>query len=221
MAASAKQIMFLMNYSPAYKCLALLTIFSAFAYAGSKVPPKARAQVDKSANALSLPPDTLIFAQLTAELDIAHCSPGDRVEAEITHEVKVDHAVILERGERVIGQIIKAAAPDASGLYGALIVFDNVATKDGGVVTANLEVKAISPPEAGDESVGPAAPVNPYATEGRNGELTSRSRGAVNLPGVTLAVGNENGKRVTILTSKKGDIRLAKRSQIVFRTANL
>lgn len=207
--------MFSINYFAVQKRFALVLLFSAFVYAGSKVPSEAMTQAGDSAKPVTLPPDTLIFAQLSAELDIAHCRPGDRIEAEITQGVKVNHAVVLRNGGRVIGQIIKAAAPDASGLYGVLIVFDSIAAKDGGLVTSNMDVQAISPPETGYDPVP-----DPDPTLGLVGQLTSRSKGAINLPGVTLAAGNDNGKRVTILTSKKGDIRLPKRSQIIFRTTN-
>jgi hypothetical protein len=212
-----------MSHFSAHKCLAFALVFSAFALTASKAPLKATTQVGTPAtSAANLPPDTLIFAQLVTELDSAQCKAGDHVEAEITHEVKVGHDTVFRRGSRVIGQVVKAAGPDASGLYGVLIIFDTVVAKDGAVETLKMDVQAISTPETGDTNgVGPALPSNPGATEGPHGELTSRSRGVVNLPGVTLASGNANGKRITILTSKKGNIRLTKRSQVVFRTVNL
>jgi hypothetical protein len=206
-----------------FTSLALALLLSVRTQSLSIVSASGPRQPDASAkvagSAVNLPANTLIFAKFVAELNTSQCKPGDRVEAEITHEVKVGHDIVLMRGGHVIGQVSRAAGPDANGVYGVWLIFGNVSSKDGDPSTVHLEIQAVSPPERQEDAdnPGPAVADDRYATEGRHGELTARSRGAINLPNLNLSSGTSNGTHITILTSKKGNIRLAKGSQVVFR----
>lgn len=174
-----------------------------------------------AAKVLNLPADTAIIAKLVASVDTTQCKPGDRVEAEITHEVKAGHDK-LERGGHVIGQVTKAAGPDANGMYAVWVVFDKVAVKHGDPLSLNMNIQAISAPETGDNADGITAmgiPVKQGGTEGPHGELTTKSSGVIRLPGLTLTNGIANGRPLTVLASKDR-IHLAKGSQVVFRVVN-
>lgn len=173
------------------------------------------------ASTLNVPAGTAIVAKLVAVLDAAQSKPGDRVEAEVTHDVKVGHDTAIKHGTHVIGKVAKVAAADGNGQSSVWIVFDSVASKNAGPATVYLEVQAISKPEGSDDTAigsGPGIPQPPHsATEGPHGELTTGSTGVIGLPNVTLANGTGNGMPVSQFTSTKGDLRLSKNAQVVFR----
>jgi hypothetical protein len=214
-----------MNRLVSSMLLVLAWAFLGYAHGATSIASTTLAQGDPSAQpaakVLNLPADTPIIAKLVAPVDISQCKPGDRVEAEITNEVKAGHDK-LERGGHVIGQVTKAEGPDANGMYAVWIVFDKVAGKHGDPLSLNMDLQAISAPETGDNADGVTVmgiPVKQGATEGPHGELTAKSSGVIRLPGVTLTNGIANGKPLTVLASK-GRIRLAKGSQVVFRVVN-
>ena len=214
----------MVNRLVASMLLVLAWAFLACAHAATNIASTMRAQEDASAQPgpkLNLPADTVILARLVAPIDISQCKPGDRVEAEITHEVKAGHDK-LERGGHVIGQVVNLAGPDANGMYALWIGFDKVAMKHGELFSLNMDMQAISAPETGDNADGVTAmgiPINKGGTEGPHGELTAKSSGVIRLPGLTLTNGIANGKPLTVLASKD-KIRLAKGTQVVFRVVN-
>lgn len=177
------------------------------------------------ASTLNVPAGTAIVGKLVAVVDASQIKPGDRVEAEVTHDVKAGHDTVIKHGAHVIGKVAKVAAADGNGQSSVWIVFDSVASKNAGPATLHLEVQAISKPEGSDDTAigsGPGIPQPPHsATEGPHGELTTGSTGVIGLPNVTLANGTGNGMPVSQLTSTKGDLRLPKNAQVVFRVTAL
>lgn len=211
-----------MNRFAVFASLLLVFLFSTCSQRASAFPTRALPQAAAaSAATVNVPVGTAIVAKLVAVLDTSQCKPGDRVEAEITHDVKVGHDTILKHGGHVIGKVAKVAAPDANGQSSVWIEFDSVAAKNAEPATLHLDVQAISKPETGDETAlgsGPGIPQPPdRANEGPHGELTTASTGVVNAPNLTFANGTANGVPVTQLTSTKGNLRLSKGAQIVFR----
>ena len=205
--------------------LVVACAFLAYAHGATGIALTTPAQEAPSAQpapkALSLPADTMILAKLIAPIDLSQCKPGDRVEAEIVHDVKAGHDK-LERGAHVIGQVTKLACPDGNGMYTVWITFDKVAAKHGDLFSLNMDMQAISAPETGDNADGVTAmgiPVNLGGTEGPHGELTAKSSGVIKLPGLNLTNGVANGKPLTVLASKD-KIRLVKGTQVVFRVIN-
>jgi hypothetical protein len=201
-------------------CTFLASTYDATGIA-STTPAQEAPSAQPAPKALSLPADTMILAKLIAPLDLSQCKPGDRVEAEILHDVKAGHDK-LERGAHVIGQVTKLACPDGNGMYAVWITFDKVAMKHGDQFSLNMDMQAISAPETGDNADGVTAmgvPVNLGGTEGPHGELTTKSSGVIKLPGLTLTNGVANGKPLTVLASKD-KIRLVKGTQVVFRVIN-
>jgi hypothetical protein len=206
--------------------LILLWTFLCFGEGLAKTPATTFTQGDGAAKpagkVLSLPADTVIFAKLAATLDTAQCTQGERIEAEITHDVKVGHDTVLKRGGRVIGHVAGAAKLDANGMHGFWIVFDTVAAKNADPMTLHADIQAVSPPETSGADAGILFPVaaDRSTTEGPHGELTAESKGAIRLPGVTLATRDADGVQVTGLASKSDNIHLVKGSQLVFRVVN-
>ena len=205
--------------------LILAGTFSFYTCGANGSPPTTPTQGDASAKppakALNLPADTVIIARFVANLDTAQCKLGDRIEAEVVHDVKVDHDTVIKRGARVIGHVA-GAEPDASGTHGVWIVFDTIAAKNADPTTLHMDIQAISPPETSGAVAGLLIPVpaNRSATEGPHGELTEDSKVVIRLPGVTLASRNANGMQITVLASSANNIHLVKGSQVVFRVLN-
>jgi hypothetical protein len=196
--------------------------------AASAAPPQASDSAAPAAKPLNLPAGTAIIAKLVAGLDTAQCKPGDRVVAQVTHDVKVGSQAVIKKGVLVTGKIWKVqSTPDASGLYGLWIVFDSVAPKSGETNSLTMDVQAISPPPAtGNDDLnghdtGALMAGHRSASDSAVDELTAKNVGAVALPGLDVAFQNTNGAHVTLLVSKKGNFKLAKNSQVVFRVAAL
>lgn len=208
---------------------ALVLAFSACAQGKSNAPADVSEQTsepDKNpGNTINLPSDTAILAKLVSQLDPKRCKVGDSVEAQTTDDVKAGGQAVIKKGSRVIGRISELqTAPKAGGLYGVGIVFDNVVSKSGEPILLHMEIQAIAPsPNSGinpitDLPFGYSNHAN--ANEGGVTELTSKSRGAIHLPGVELGVTVAKGTHITVLTSRSRAIQLEKGSQIVFRVVN-
>jgi hypothetical protein len=194
--------------------------------AASAAPSQASDSSTPAAKPLNLPAGTAIIAKLVAGLDTAQCKPGDRIDAQVTHDVKVGSQAVIKKGAIVTGKISKVqSAPDAAGLYGLWIVFDSVAPKAGEANSVTLDVQAIAPPPAtGNDDIngrdtGALMGGHRSASDAAVDELTARNVGAVALPGIDIAFQNTNGAHVSLLVSKKGNFKLAKNSQVVFRVA--
>jgi hypothetical protein len=211
--------------------LASLFALTACGQGGPNVPSQGPEQVSTAAkapgNAIALPSDTPIFAKLTAELDTQHCKAGDLVNTQITHDVKDGSRTAIKKGAVISGKISKVQAePDGGGLYGVWIVFEQVELKSGESAELRLDIQAVAPPENGGADnlngvdTGALMAGHGSATEGRVNVLTAKSRGTVGVPGVDVAFQNAGGAHITMLVSKKGNFRLVKGSQVVFRVFN-
>lgn len=216
--------------------LALAIVILAWANGASDVSAKAFPQTTDSAkaaqNAIQIPADTPIFTRLVSEVDIRKCKLGEQVEAQLIHDVKVDRQTLLKRGSRIIGRVNKLqATPDAEGKYKIGILFDGAVAKNSPLSGLHLEVQALAgpPAEGNDNARDPRgmAQTNIDAgtkgglsgAAGPQGELTEKSKGPIGLPGLELGTEISEGVHTTILSSK-GNLKLAKDSQIVFRVVN-
>lgn len=215
--------------------LALAIGLLAWANGASDVSAKAFPQTTDSAkaaqNAIQIPADTPIFTRLVSEVDIKKCKLGEQVEAQLIHDVKVDRQTLLKRGSRIIGRVNKLqATPDAEGKYKIGILFDSAAAKNSAPSGVHVEVQALAPPpvEGNDNARDPrgmaqtnidAGAKGGLSGEGPRGELTEKSKGPIGLPGLELGTEISEGVHTTILSSK-GNLKLAKDSQIVFRVVN-
>jgi hypothetical protein len=192
--------------------------------AASAAPPQASDSAASTAKPLNLPAGTAIIAKLVAGVDTSQCKPGDTIEAQVTHDVKVGSQAVIKKGAIVSGKISKVqSTPDASGLYGLWIVFDSVALKAGEANSLTMDVQAIAPPPAtGSDNLngrdtGALMAGHRTASDSAVDELTAKSVGSAAVPGVDVAFQNSNGAHVSLLVSKKGNFKLAKNSQVVFR----
>jgi hypothetical protein len=206
----------------------LLLASLACAQDASSAPPKPLPQAtdssSSSGNTLALPGGAVIVAKLTAGIETSQCKPGDPVNAQVTHDVKDGSRTVIKKGALISGKISKVeTAPEPGGLYGLWMVFDKVALKAGEPDSLPMDIQAIAPPETGGTDnlngvdTGALMAGHRSASEGTVELLTAKSRGAIALPGIDIAIQTLNGVHLALLVSKKGNFRLAKGSQIVFR----
>lgn len=215
-------------------CLSLALVVPGWANGTSSVPAAVPAQAADSAKAtLQIPADTPILARLTTEVNIKKCQLGERVEAQVTHDVKVDKQTVIKRGAKVVGQVTKLqATPDSSGMYKIGILFDTVEQKNSAPAGLHLEVQALAPPPAsGDDdardprgmaqtNINAGAKGHLSGDQGPQGELTDKSRGPIGFSGLELGAEIAQGVHTTILSSSKDNIRLTKDSQVLFKVVN-
>jgi hypothetical protein len=193
-------------------------------------PTNAQAQASGSTKApekaLSLPSGTAIVGRLSEKLYADRCRIGDVVEAQITRDVTEGHQTLLKRDAHVTGRIVKLnTASNATEPYGVGILFDNVALKNGDVLSLHVEIQAIAPPQNAGLNPITDIPYSPggakvNANQGVVEPLSPKSQGPTGLFGVSLGVETANRTHISILSSTNGNIHLEKWSQVVFRVVN-
>jgi hypothetical protein len=109
----------------------------------------ATAQSDTAAKASStsatLPNGTGIVGTLSTNLDSKHSRVGDRVEVEVTQDVKPGDRILLRRGSHITGQITQANAFSKGSDNAAIeIVFDHVVPKGGEQISIYFAVYALA-----------------------------------------------------------------------------
>jgi hypothetical protein len=108
-------------------------------------PPQSNLPAKNSADSLSLPMGTAIVGTLSTKLDTKHSKAGDRVEVEVTQDVKSGGQILLRRGSNVTGQVALVNAFAKGNSNGKLeIVFDNVVAKSGEQIPAYLAIYALA-----------------------------------------------------------------------------
>jgi hypothetical protein len=220
----------LMKSHVAFSLLNLAVLSLVFAYVATGVPGKLLAQANDgqsgaSANTFELASGTAILGRLDSQLYTEHCSKGDRVEIQITHDVMQGHQTVLKKGARAVGKIVKLqTSPEEGGMYGVGILFDSMVLKNGDTVPLRMEIQAIAPPSAvginriTDLPDGGGNQVN--ANQGAVEAIGVKRQDPVDLPGVALGIETVNGTHISILACKTGNIHLEKWSQIVLRVVN-
>jgi hypothetical protein len=98
----------------------------------SDAAPQSNLAAKNSSDSLSLPDGTGIVGVLSTTVDTRHAKPGDRVEVEVTQDVKPAGHVLLRAGSHVTGEVTLAYAFSKGESNSKLeIVFDKVVTKRG------------------------------------------------------------------------------------------
>jgi len=111
----------------------------------SDAPAQMAAPAKASPSSASLPNGTGIVGTLSTNLDTKHSRAGDRVEVEVTQDVKPADRVLLRKGSHISGQITQVNAFSKGSDNAALeIVFDNVAPKGGDQISTYLAISALA-----------------------------------------------------------------------------
>jgi len=129
--------------------LALAWTVSAAARSTPSNTPDAPVQSDTPAKtsptSASLPNGTGIVGTLSTNLDTKHSRVGDRVEVEVTQDVKPADRILLRKGSHITGQITQVNAFSKGSDNAALeIVFDNVIPKGGEQISTHLAIFALA-----------------------------------------------------------------------------
>lgn len=106
----------------------------------SNAPPQPAVTVPLSAG-------TAINASLVGTLDSTRCKPGDPVAAVVTEAVTYQRSVLLPKGSRIVGHVVRTGADTEQG--SALFVeFNRVILPNGQEAVLNAGIQALAPPNA-------------------------------------------------------------------------
>ena len=190
-------------------------------------PPPSNQPAGNSSDSLNLPKGTGIVGTLSTNLDTKHSKVGDRVEVEVTQNVKPGGHILLRSGSHVTGQITQAYAFSKKEDSNAKleIVFNNVVSKSGEQIPTYLVIYALaagSDPttddlqdprgmEATSQRAGAAGGLGRPA----NGVLQPDSKGIFGLDGLILVPMARDKPPTSLVRSERQDVRLKKGTEIV------
>jgi len=190
-------------------------------------PPQSNLPAKNSADSSSLPQGTAIVGTLSTKLDTKHSKAGDRVEVEVTQDVKSGGQILLRRGSHVTGQVALVNAFAKGSSNGKLeIVFDKVVAKSGEQIPAYLAIYALaakSDPTKDDlqDGRGLAATSTKAGVNGGLGRpadgqlLKPDTRGVIGLDSLRLTPMARDKPPTSLMHSDSKDVRLEKGTEIV------
>jgi hypothetical protein len=189
-------------------------------------PPQSNLPAKNSADSLSLPLGTAIVGTLSTKLDTKHSKAGDRVEVEVTQDVKRGGDILLRRGSHVAGQVAAAYAFAKGSSNAKLeIVFDKAVAKNGEQIPASLVIYALaakSDPTKDDVQDGRGlaatstkAGVNGGLGRPGDGLLKPDTKGVVGLDSLRLTPMARDKPPTSLVHSDSKDVRLEKGTEIV------
>jgi len=133
-------------------CSALLAISVAGTTMGQVKYPDgqtelARPAAQQSAPAITIPlcAGTPINASLISSLDSQHSKPGDAVSAMVTEAVTYQRSVLLPKGSRILGHVVRTGA-DAEQGSAIFVEFDRAILPNGQQAGLNAGIQALAPP---------------------------------------------------------------------------
>jgi hypothetical protein len=189
-------------------------------------PPQSNLPAKNSNDSLSLPNGTGIVGTLSTNLDTKHSKVGDRVEVEVTQDVKPAGQVLLRRGSHITGQVTLAYAFSKGNSNAKLeIMFDKVVAKSGEQIPAYLAICALaakSDPAVDDLQDGRGlaatstkAGVNGGLGRPANGLLKPDTKGVIGLESLRLTPMARDNPPTSLVRSESKDVRLEKGTEIV------
>ena len=142
-------------------------------------------KVEASTPAVTIPlsTGTAINASLVGTLDSERCKPGDPVSAIVTEPVVYQRSVLLPKGSKIVGHVVRTGAGDGDGSSALFVEFDRAVLKDGQAAVLNAGIQALAP-----AGTAPTIPSREKYEESRMAGLVGRrpeqqeSSGTVVLP---------------------------------------
>jgi hypothetical protein len=161
-----------------------------------------------------------------SNLDTKHSTVGDRVEVEVTQDVKPGGHILLRTGSHVTGQFTQAYAFAKGDSNSKLeIVFDNIISKSGEQIPTYLVIYALaanSDPRTEDlqdprglDATSQRAGVAGGLGRPAGGPLQPDSKGIVGLDGLRLVAMARYKPPTSLVRSESKDVRLEKGTEIV------
>ena len=189
-------------------------------------PPQSNSPLKSSSDSASLPNGTGIVGILSTSLDAKHSKVGDRVEVEVTQDVKHGGHILLRTGSHVTGQVTQAYAFSKEDSNSKLeIVFDNIISRSGEQIPTYLVIYALaakSDPTTEDlqdprglDATSQRAGVAGGLGRPPNGLLQPDSKGIIGLDGLMLVPMARDKPPTSLLRSERQDVRLKKGTEIV------
>jgi hypothetical protein len=190
------------------------------------IPPQSNLPARNPSDSLSLPNGTGIVGILSTNLDTKHSKAGDRVEVEVTQDVRPAGHILLRSGSHVTGQVTLVYAFSKGGSNAKLeIVFNNVISKNGEQIPVYLAIYALAAkndPTTEDlqDGRGLTATSTRAGTAGgmgrpANGLLKPDTKGVIGLDSLSLAPMARDKPPTSLVRSEKKDVRLEKGTEIV------
>jgi hypothetical protein len=187
-----------------------------------------------------------IYAALDKTIDAKKAKPGDAIIARVTFPVLAHGKILFENGARILGHVTAASTRSQDSPNSRLgIVFDRATLKGGEELPLNLTVQAIGfeGPPSGEVAAAESNPfpANAQATARRpptglpphpepgdaqeqetprietaHSALDAGSKGAVNLPGLTLTEGTDP-QHGSLVSSDSRNVKLERGYALVLR----
>jgi hypothetical protein len=210
--------------------LALVSVVSAGAQSAPGNPPdtspQSRLPLKDASGSLSLPNGTGIVGALTTNLDTKHSKVGDRVEVEVTQDVKPAGQVLLRRGSHITGQVALAYAFSKGDSTAKLeIVFDKIVAKSGEQIPTYLAIYALAAKNdptkddlqdgRGLAATSTRAGINGGLGRPGDGLLKPDTKGVIGLGPLHLTPMARDNPPTSLVRSETKDVRLEKGTEIV------
>jgi len=206
--------------------LALISAVSAVAQSAPGNSPQSNLPLKNASASLSLPNGTGIVGALTTNLDTKYSKVGDRVEVEVTQDVKPAGQVLLRRGSHITGQVTLAYAFSKGDSTAKLeIVLDKVVAKSGEQIPTYLAIYALAAKnDPTKEDLQDGRGLNATSTRagingglGRPGDglLKPDTKGVIGLESLRLTPLARDNPPTSLVRSESKDVRLEKGTEIV------
>src|SRR5713101_10149744 len=126
--------------------VALLVMTLAGSTMGQTNNPEKKQVQQGLAVTIPLSTGTAINASLEGSLDSEKSKPGDVVNAIVTEAVVYQRSVLLPKGSRIVGHVVRTGAGSDGDQSAALFVeFDRVVLKNGQTAELNAGIQALAP----------------------------------------------------------------------------
>jgi hypothetical protein len=206
--------------------LALISAVSAVAQSAPGNSPQSNLPLKNASASLSLPNGTGIVGALTTNLDTKHSKVGDRIEVEVTQDVKPAGQVLLRRGSHITGQVTLAYAFSKGDSTAKLeIVLDKVVAKSGEQIPTYLAIYALAAKNdptkedlqdgRGLAATSTRAGINGGLGRPGNGLLGPDTKGVLGLESLRLTPLARDNPPTSLVRSESKDVRLEKGTEIV------
>lgn len=190
---------------------------------------QSNAPSNAAGRSLNIPSSLGIEAKLQTDLDASKNKPGDLVQADTVRDLKRGHDVLLKKGSRLIGNIVKVQTASGGAPSMIIIAFEQVNSAGGQTESLNALLAALAPaPTLQTDSLqdgrGMAqtninSVVSGDKDLGNGGELMATSVGVHGFRGMSLGSVVVGGKQYSTIQSTNGDVKIKKGAQVVFKTA--
>ena len=107
--------------------------------------PQSNAPSNAAGRSLNIPSSMAIEAKLQTDLDASKNKPGDLVQADTVRDLKRGHDVLLKKGSRLIGNMVKVQTASGGAPSMIVIAFEQVTPAGGQPESLNALIAALAP----------------------------------------------------------------------------